>query len=99
MHDRFINIINSEKPVLVDFYADWCAPCRMMPPVLKEVKDQFKDNIRIIKVNVDSNPVIASTYQIQSIPTLLIFQNGKVRWKGIGVQSSNTISTQIRQLL
>ena len=99
MHDRFINIINSERPVLVDFYADWCAPCKMMPPILKEVKEEFKDSIRIIKVNVDHNPKIASKFQIQSIPTLLIFQNGEIRWKGMGVQSVSILSSKIKQLI
>lgn len=96
MHDRFINIINSQKPVLVDFYADWCSPCKMMPPILKEVKDQFKDDIRIIKVNVDRNPLIASKYQIQSIPTIILFQDGQVKWKGMGVQSAQQLSKKIQ---
>ena len=95
MYDRFVNIINSEKPVLVDFYADWCTPCRQMPPILKELKDRFKDNIRIIKVNVDRNQPIASRFQIQSIPTVMIFKNGEVCWKGLGVQSVDTLSSQI----
>ncbi len=99
MHDRFQNIINSDKPVLVDFYADWCSPCKMMSPILKEVKDHFKDNIRILKVNVDRNPVIASKYRIQSIPALLIFQNGEIRWKGVGVQSHEVLRDQIQLLV
>ncbi|HBL78229.1 MAG: thioredoxin [Bacteroidetes bacterium GWF2_42_66] len=99
MHERFKNIINSDKPVLVDFYADWCRPCKLMPPILKEVKDRFKENIRIIKVNVDRHPAIVSRYQIQNIPAVLIFQNGEVRWNGVGVQSAEVLSNQIRLLV
>ncbi|MDX9882488.1 MAG: thioredoxin [Prolixibacteraceae bacterium] len=99
MHERFRNIINSDKPVLVDFYADWCQPCKLMPPILKKVKDRFKDNIRIIKVNVDRHPAIASNFQIQSIPALLIFRNGEVRWQASGVQSEEILNRQIQSLI
>ncbi len=99
MHDRFKNIINSDKPVLVDFYADWCAPCKKMPPILKEIKNHFKDNIRIIKVNVDRNTVIASKYRIQSIPTLLLFRNGELKWQSSGVHPSHVLRQNIQAYL
>ena len=99
MRDRFKNIIDSGKPVLVDFYADWCAPCKLMPSILKEVKGHFKDNIRILKVNVDRNPVIASKYQVQGIPALLIFKDGELRWKGVGVQSSKVLCSRVQDIL
>jgi len=86
MRGRFENIINTDKPVLVDFYAEWCAPCKVVPPLLKQVKERFNDNIRIIKVNVDSNPSIAGRYDIRSIPTLMLFRNGRTLWKAAGVE-------------
>lgn len=92
---RFENVINSEKIVLVNFYADWCTPCKQMGPVLKGLKNELKDNIKIIKVNIDRNPFIATKYQIKSIPTLLIFKNGNVFWKGIGVKSSQEIKSAL----
>lgn len=91
MNGKFDTIINSEKPVLVDFYADWCGPCKTMAPILKEVKDDLKDNIRIIKVNVDKNPAIAGVYQVRNIPTLMLFRNGKQLWSNAGVVSANDI--------
>jgi len=81
MNGRFVNIINSNKPVLVDFFADWCQPCKQMSPILKEVKSELKENVRIIKVNVDKNPAIATRYQIRSIPTVIVFKNGEPIWE------------------
>jgi thioredoxin 1 len=78
MNERFRNVINSPIPVLVDFYADWCAPCRQVTPVLKELKDDLKENVRIIKVNVDKNPGLTKHYNIRSIPAFIIFKNGKL---------------------
>lgn len=99
MRDRFAQIILSDKPVLVDFYADWCGPCKMMPPVLKEVKDQFRDQVRILKINVDRNPRIAVKYGIQHIPAVLLFKSGQVKWQAAGVQTVNELSQNIRQYL
>lgn len=82
---NFRDIINSGKPVLVDFYADWCGPCKMMAPVLKETKDALGDKVTIIKIDVDRNPDVARHYNIQGIPTLILFQNGKVKWRQSGV--------------
>lgn len=97
MNEKFDVIINSEKQVLVDFYAEWCGPCKTMAPILKEVKNDLKDNIRIIKVNVDKNPVIAETYQIRNIPTLILFRNGQQLWSGVGVVSAADIKKVILQ--
>lgn len=99
MLGKFEHIINSEKPVLVDFYADWCGPCKAVPPLLKQVKEQFNDNIRIIKVNVDNNPSIAGRFGIQSIPTLMLFRNGQTVWKGVGVSPVEEIRRVVEQAI
>jgi thioredoxin 1 len=97
MNGRFVSIINSNKPVLVDFFADWCQPCKQMSPILKEVKSELKENVRIIKVNVDKNPAIATRYQIRSIPTVIVFKNGEPQWTGVGLRQANEIKTILLQ--
>ncbi len=82
---KFSDIINSDKPVFVDFSAEWCQPCKMMPPILKEVKRNLGDKIRIIKIDVDRNPAVAQKYGIRSVPTLMIFKNGQVLFNQAGV--------------
>lgn len=99
MSRRFNHIVKSAKPVLVDFYADWCIPCRLMPPILKEVKEQYKENVRIIKVNVDDYPDIATKCKIQNIPAIVLFQDGKIHWSGVGVQQVNDISIALKEIL
>ena len=88
--NSFNQIINGNTPVLVDFYADWCAPCRMMTPILEQVSEEV-ENVKILKVNVDKNQAAARQYRIQSIPTLMLFQNGKVKWQGVGVIQADAI--------
>lgn len=85
--------------MLVDFYADWCVPCRLMPPILKEVKEQFKARVRIIKVNVDNHPDIAMSCQVQNIPAIVLFHDGKIRWSGTGVQRVDEISCAVKEIL
>jgi len=82
---NFNDIINSSKPVLIDFSAEWCAPCKMMPPILKEVARVVGDRARIIKIDVDKNPAIAQKYRIMSVPTLMIFRNGRSVFRQAGV--------------
>jgi thioredoxin 1 len=88
-------IIQSDKPVLVDFHAEWCGPCKMMAPVLKELKAKLGDTVTILKVDVDKNPRAASEYNIQGVPTLILFRRGQIRWRQSGVVGEN----QIRQAL
>ena len=90
MNERFKAIINSERPVLVDFYADWCEPCKLMTPVLKTVKKDIRQ-VRVLKVNVDHNPVIAHSFGIHSLPTVVLFKKGKPEWMGVGLHSARDI--------
>lgn len=82
---KFSDIINSETPVLIDFYADWCAPCKMMPPILKEVKSNLGERIKIIKIDTEKNRQVSVKYDIRSIPTMVLFKEGKVLWRQSGV--------------
>ena len=88
---KFNEIINGDKPVLIDFYADWCQPCKMMPPILKEVKNKLGDKIRILKVDVDKNQPIAQKWGIQSIPTVMIFKKGEMKFRQAGVMQAGQL--------
>ena len=94
---KFNSVINSSRPVLVDFYAEWCGPCKQMPAILKQVKDELREQVRIIKVDVDKNPNIATKYQIRSIPTLMLFKDGEAKWTGMGVRTANEIKELVKK--
>jgi thioredoxin 1 len=94
----FQDIINGDKPVLVDFSAEWCGPCKMMPPILKELKGMTGDDVIILKMDVDKNPAIANAYQIQSVPTMIVFMNGQVKWRQSGVVNARALKSAIDQV-
>ena len=91
----FGELINGDKPVLVDFSAEWCGPCKMMPPILKELKNKLGDAVTILKMDIDRNPAVASSYQVQSVPTLMVFRNGQIKWRQSGVIQA----AQIQQVM
>jgi thioredoxin 1 len=91
MSTEFNALIQAEKPVLVDFFATWCGPCQMLAPVLKQVKDQLGDRIKIVKIDVDKNQELASQWQVRGVPTMVLFQNGKQLWRQSGVLSKEQI--------
>jgi len=93
----FNEVIHSDKPVLVDFFATWCGPCKMMSPILQQVKQSLGDAVTIIKVDVDKNPQAASAYGIQGVPTLILFKNGKVLWRQSGVVQANMLVNVLKQ--
>jgi thioredoxin 1 len=96
--ETFVEIINGNTPVLVDFYADWCGPCKTMAPILKDFAAQMGDRVRVIKIDVDKNAKVAETYRIQSIPTLLLFQKGQVKWRQTGVVPKKQLELVVNQL-
>ena len=96
--DKFTEIINSEQPTLVDFFATWCGPCKMMHPILEQLKEKMGDDIRILKVDVDKNEALSMQYRIQSVPTLMLFKKREMLWRQSGAMSLNDLMQKISQL-
>lgn len=95
----FNEIINGDRPVLIDFFAEWCGPCKVLSPILKEVAQELNDEIRVIKIDVDKNPAVANKFQIRGVPTMMLFKNGQSVWRQSGVLQKDQLVTQIRQLI
>lgn len=97
MKGKFDALVGQETPVLVDFYADWCGPCQMMAPVLKEIAQETDGRVKIIKVDVDKNQPIAQRFGVRSIPTLILFKSGKIVWQKAGVVTKRELSHVLSQ--
>jgi thioredoxin 1 len=94
---KFSELINQDKAVLIDFFAEWCGPCKMMSPILKDVKDTLGDSLTIIKIDVDKNQVLASKYQVRGVPTLMLFKAGKQLWRQSGLLQKNEIIKTVEE--
>ena len=99
MNAKFKEIINSNQLILVDFYADWCGPCKMMSPILQEVKGIIKDDVKIIKINVDQHQDLANHFMVRGVPTLMLFKSGKMLWRQSGVLSTKDLVVIIQNHL
>jgi thioredoxin 1 len=97
MKGKFESLISDSRPVIIDFHAVWCSPCKMQSPILKEVAAEFGDKIKVIKIDVDQNNEIAGRYDIQSVPTLIIFKDGKLVWRQSGVVSKDQLKSILLQ--
>ncbi|WP_053990814.1 thioredoxin [Mangrovimonas sp. TPBH4] len=96
MKRSFNEIVNADTPVLVDFFADWCGPCKMLAPILKQVKESLGDTVKIVKIDVDKNNALAAKYQVRGVPTMLLFKNGQQVWRQSGVLQKEDIIQVIK---
>ncbi len=96
---NFQDLIDDGLPVLIDFYADWCGPCKALAPVIQEVKEEMGDSVRIIKIDIDKNEELAQQLEIRSIPTLMIYNNGELQWRHTGGESKQGLITKLKEYL
>ncbi|MDE5705974.1 thioredoxin [Muribaculum sp.] len=94
---EFNDIIKDSKPTLVDFYATWCGPCKMMHPILEQLKDKMGDSVTIVKIDVDRHQDLAQLYRVMSVPTLIVFRDGEVKWRAAGVHTAEDLEAKLRE--
>ena len=94
---EFNDIIKDKKPTLVDFYATWCGPCKMMHPILEQLKDKIGDSATIVKIDVDKNQDLAQTFRVMSVPTLVIFKDGELKWRASGVHTAEDLEAKLKE--
>lgn len=99
MSGKFKEIIGGDTPVLVDFHATWCQPCKMQSPILQELSAEMGEKIRVLKIDVDKNPAAAQAYGVQGVPTLVVFKKGKIVWRNSGVHSKEQLKSILNQFL
>lgn len=95
--EKFSDLISSEKPLLVDFFATWCGPCKMMHPVLEDLAKMVGDNARIVKIDIDKNQELANAYNVRSVPTLMIFKDGELKWRTSGVTPAAALEEELKK--
>lgn len=96
---EFNDFINQSKPTLVDFFATWCGPCKMQSPIIEQVKNAVGDSANVLKIDIDKNHEVAARYNVQSIPTLIIFQNGEPIWRAVGLQQGDVLEAKLREYI
>lgn len=99
MKGSFSTLIHSDQLVLIDFFAEWCGPCKMLAPILKQVKDEMGDSLKIVKIDVDKNQSLASTYQVRGVPTMMLFKKGKQLWRQSGVLQKTELLQVVKSYL
>lgn len=97
MKGSFSDLIQHDTPTLVDFHAEWCGPCKMMKPILEDLKSKVGDQVRIIKIDVDKNPAVANQFQVQGVPTLILFKKGELKWRQSGVVPTESLKRVVEQ--
>ncbi len=97
MKGNFNKLINGEKPVLIDFHAEWCGPCKMLAPIIKEVAQEIGEKVRVIKIDIDQNQALAQRYQVRGVPTLALFKDGEIIWRESGVKTKHQIVSSVEE--